>query len=56
MIRVPPLEVGDEYHPLSLPQACENLDKIQAFISSFEYNYSGKPFIKMNKSKVWGLW
>ena len=29
----------------------ENVKKVQAFIESFEYNYSGKPFIRMNKSK-----
>ena len=29
----------------------ENIRRIQAFIRSFQYNYSGKPFIRMNKSK-----
>ena len=29
----------------------DNLKKIKDFIESFEYNYSGKPFIRMNKSK-----
>jgi len=52
VIRAPTLDVGDEYHPPSLQQVSENLEKIQNFINSFEYNYSGKPFIKMNKSKV----
>jgi tubulinyl-Tyr carboxypeptidase len=29
----------------------ENVRRIQAYIESFEYNYTGKPFIRMNKSK-----
>jgi tubulinyl-Tyr carboxypeptidase len=45
-LEVPTLDMS-----LSRVAVLENVKKVQAFIESFEYNYSGKPFIRMNKSK-----
>lgn len=39
--------------PLRMPgvSVAEHLNHIQSFIESFEYNYTGKPFITMNRSR-----
>jgi hypothetical protein len=47
VIKVPNIDATDT----SFRAVVENIHKVQSFIESFEYNYSGKPFIKMNKSK-----
>ena len=47
----PPISAVNLDLGLSTSASLSAINKIQAFIESFQYNYTGQPFIRMNKSR-----